>query len=119
MASATKLGTVPTLAEILNDPAKAATLPKEVIARFRGELARLDTILLIALFSSDDGRSPTSEGDHLLDVKAAAKKLGTSADWLYRNASKLPFAIHVGKKQLRFSETGIDRYIAQRAGRFK
>lgn len=117
MAAVTKLVRVPTLAEIVSDPAKATALPKESIAEIRGELARLDTILLANLLSSADGQSAAPQGDRLLDVEAAAGKLGTTADWLYRNASRLPFAIRVGKKQLRFSETGIDKYIHQRTGR--
>ena len=117
MATITKLVRVPTLAEIISDPAKVAALPKEAIPELRGELARLDTILLATLLARGDGQSTAPQGDRLLDVEAAARKLGTTPDWLYRNASRLPFAIRVGKKQLRFSETGIDRYIHQRARR--
>jgi predicted DNA-binding transcriptional regulator AlpA len=117
MATITKLVRVPTLAEIIGDPVKVGVLPKEAIPQLRGELARIDSILLAALLSRGDGQSAGPQGDRLLDVEAAAGKLGTSADWLYRNASRLPFAIRVGKKQLRFSETGIDRYIHQKAGR--
>lgn len=117
MATAPKLGAVPTLAEVVSDPGKAAALPKEAIAQFRGELARLDTILLTALLSGGRAHSLMPDGDRLLDVEAAAQKLGTSPDWLYRHASKLPFVLRIGKKQLRFSDAGIDRYIADRAGR--
>jgi predicted DNA-binding transcriptional regulator AlpA len=117
MATITKIVRLPTLAEIIDDPAKAATLPKEAIPEFRGELARLDTILLATLLSRGDQQSAGLQGDRLLDVEAASGKLGTTANWLYRNASRLPFAIRVGKKQLRFSEMGIDRYIHQKAGR--
>jgi len=105
------------LVDLLNDPAKLEGLSPEAIPQLRGELARLDTILLAALLSSGVGQSATSEGDRLLDVEVAAHKLGTTEDWLYRNASRLPFAIRIGKKQLRFSETGIERYIALRVGR--
>jgi predicted DNA-binding transcriptional regulator AlpA len=117
MATIAKLVRLPTLAEILDDPAKAAALPKEAIPALRGELARLDTILLTILLSANEVHSSGQQSDRLLDVEAAAGKLGTTTDWLYRNASRLPFAIRVGKKQLRFSETGIERYIHQRAGR--
>jgi predicted DNA-binding transcriptional regulator AlpA len=49
-------------------------------------------------------------------VADAAAKLGTSEDWVYRHAKTLPFTVRVGKKSLRFSKAGIDRYIRQRAG---
>ena len=118
MATAPKLGRAPTLRDLLEDPLKVAELPREAIAQLRGELARLDTLLLTVLLSSANGGTPAAaDGDRLLDVKAAAHKLGTTEDWLYRNAATLPFVIRVGSKQLRFSETGIERYITQRAGR--
>lgn len=117
MAAATQLVKVPTLIEILSNPAKVAMLPIEAVPALRGELARLDTLLLSRLFSLDGAHFDVeAEGDRLLDVEAAAVKLGTTTDWLYRHADKLPFVVRVGKKQLRFSGAGIERYIHQRAG---
>ena len=52
--------------------------------------------------------------DRLLTVHEAAVILGTSVDWLYRNSKKLPFTRRVSRKQLRFSERGIQKYIARR-----
>jgi hypothetical protein len=53
MATAAKLVKMPTLAEILREPDKAVSLTKEAIPHLRGELARLDTILLSRLLSTD------------------------------------------------------------------
>jgi len=47
----------------------------------------------------------------------AASRLGISKDWLYRNATRLPFTVRVSEGLLRFSAKGIDRYIASRVGR--
>lgn len=58
-----------------------------------------------------------AEGDQLLGVEEAARRLGVSTDWLYRNAAKLPFAVRLGPRQLRFSSRGIERYIHQRQAR--
>jgi predicted DNA-binding transcriptional regulator AlpA len=117
MASAQKLATVPTLTDLLSDPERVSALPREAIAELRGQLARLDTILLGRLIDSAQAQPDAANGDSLLDVTAAAARLGTSEDWIYSHADALPFTVRVGKKHLRFSEAGIGRYIRQRSGR--
>ena len=52
--------------------------------------------------------------DMLLDAEEAAKMLSVSADWLYRNARRLPFTRKLGPKMLRFSSQGIQKYLATR-----
>jgi hypothetical protein len=57
--------------------------------------------------------SPTpQQHDDLLDIEAAAERLGVSKDYLYRNHSKLSFTRRMGKRLL-FSSLGIDRHIKQ------
>lgn len=46
MASVQKIVAVPTLADLLNDPDRISVLPKDVIAELRGQIAKLDTLLL-------------------------------------------------------------------------
>lgn len=116
MASAHKMVAVPTLTELLSDPARISVLPHEAIAELRGQIAKLDTLLLRRLVAGSEPH-PGVSSDRLLAAAEAAQKLGTTKDWLYRHANTLPFAMRVGKKQLRFSEIGIERYIHQRAGR--
>ncbi len=50
--------------------------------------------------------------DRLVDAEEAARLLGTSPGWLYKNARKLPFTVKLHAKMLRFSHAGIQRYIA-------
>ena len=114
MASAHKIVAVPTLADLLSDPERISALPKDVIAELRGEIAKLDTLLLSRLLEQPE---LGTDGDRLLTAPEAAQKLGATEDWLYRQANTLPFAVRVGKKHLRFSEAGIERYIRQRTGR--
>jgi predicted DNA-binding transcriptional regulator AlpA len=116
MASAHKIVAVPTLVDLLNDPERISALPKDVIAELRGQIARLDTLLLSRLLSGEQTH-PNIDGDRLLTATEAAKKLGATEDWLYRHAKILPFAVRVGRKHLRFSESGMERYIRQRTGR--
>ena len=52
--------------------------------------------------------------DRLIDAADAAKLLSVSEDWLYRHAKKLPFTRKLGPKMLRFSELGIQKYLAMK-----
>lgn len=52
--------------------------------------------------------------DRLLKVDAAAKLLNVAPRWLYRHAATLPFARHLGRKTLRFSEAGLRRWAERR-----
>jgi predicted DNA-binding transcriptional regulator AlpA len=116
MASVQKLVAVPTLADLLNNPERISALPRDVIAELRGKIAWLDTLLLSQLLTSEQPQSGT-DGDRLLTAGEAAHKLGATEDWLYRHANTLPFAVRLGKKHLRFSEAGMERYIRQRTER--
>jgi|SRR5215472_3502220 len=60
--------------------------------------------------------SPALEHDELLDVKAAAGRVGFAVDYLYRHADSLPFTRRIGRS-LRFSSREIDRYILKNKGR--
>jgi len=61
-------------------------------------------------------KTATAKADTLLTVRQAAERLGTTTDWLYRNAHSLPFSIRLGTRQLRFSASGIDRWTRIRQG---
>jgi excisionase family DNA binding protein len=54
--------------------------------------------------------------DRLLDVTEAAELLGIAEDTLYKKATNLPFTVREGRS-LRFSRTGIEKYIRSRQGR--
>ena len=116
MVSGEKVAAMPTLTDLLGDPARISALPRDAIAELRGQIAKLDTLLLSRLLTGEQPQ-PGFDGDRLLTAAEAAQKLGATEDWLYRHANTLPFAVRVGKKHLRFSEAGMDRYIRQRGGR--
>jgi len=52
--------------------------------------------------------------DKLLDAAETCKVLSSSVDWLYRHANRLPFTRKLGPRMLRFSEQGIQKYLATR-----
>lgn len=118
MPPAPQLVTAPgdLLKQLLSDPLAASRVPFEDIPALRGELARFDTLLLSRLLSNGHGHAD-AQPDRLLDAKEAAEMLGTSEDYMYRHAARLPFTVRLGQKQLRFSQAGIERYIHQRSGR--
>ena len=49
--------------------------------------------------------------DRLVDIEEAAKMLCVSTDWIYHQRKCLPFAKKVGRKQLRFSIKGMQRWL--------
>jgi predicted DNA-binding transcriptional regulator AlpA len=55
-----------------------------------------------------------NDTDRLLKIDEAAARLGTSPDWLYRNANRFSFTVRLSARQLRFSARGIDLFIANR-----
>ena len=112
MASAQKLVSVPTLTDLLGDPARISVLPKDVIAELRGQIAKLDSLLLSRLLTGEQAQAGT-DGDRLLTAAEAAAKLGLPKDALYRN--EYPFLVRVGSRR-RFSEKGIEKFIRNRIG---
>ena len=95
-----------------------ATVPAEQIPAALGLLAALQLRLTARLLQEQADRTDrVDSGDTLLPVGAAAKKLGMTEDYLYRHAGQMPFTVRLGRRQLRFSSQGIDRYIKQRQGR--
>lgn len=93
-----------------------STVPPEQIPAVIVQLGALQQ-RLAARWMSEQSATELDAGDTLLRVDEAAARLGTSKDWLYRHADQLPFTVRAGRRQLRFSSQGIDRYIRQRQGR--
>ena len=108
---------VPSLDELVDDPARATTLPATTLYAMLCRCAMAQTTLLGALLSAsvETTRHAAEEPDSLIDVEAAAQRLGVSRDWLYHHARQLPFTVHQGRL-LRFSTRGINRYIRARQG---
>ncbi len=63
------------------------------------------------------GALPSPADDVLLNAEQAAALLGVKKQWLYRNADKLPFAVRISRKQLRFSKAGAQRWMFKRRPR--
>lgn len=119
MEQLSELRPIPTLDQIAAEPSRAADLPLPTAQALLSALLTAQAALWGRLLSGEngDGQRPPGEkvpnGDQLLTVEEAAKRLGTSKDWLYRRTSRLPFTVRLGR-QLRFSCNGLNRYIQQR-----
>lgn len=113
------LAPVPSLDELAADPGRARQLPPEVAERFLAQVHVLEGALLgrlLAARGTQNGQPEALDGDRLLTVEEAARKLGVSEDWIYRRARTLPFVVRLGAR-LRCSEQGIERWCRQRQGK--
>ena len=87
----------------------ARSLPADALPQFLGEL---ETVRAVAWSRLTSPAPPVPNGaDELLDIDAAAARLGISSSYLYRHHSQFPFSRRVGRT-LRFSAFGIQSYIS-------
>lgn len=87
----------------------AETSSPEEIPALLGELEQIRVTALARLSSSVVALQP----DELLDVRATAKRLGVSQDYLYRHQGKFPFARRIGRKLL-FLSSGLDKFLGRK-----
>ncbi len=87
----------------------AQELPKDELPALLGELEQVRCTALARLTSTP---VVPQESDELLNVTAAAGRLGISRDYLYRHHRDFPFTRRLGRKLL-FSAAGIDKHIQQ------
>jgi predicted DNA-binding transcriptional regulator AlpA len=74
----------------------------------------LDSIRIIVReeITAATGTGTHNDIDRLLTADEAAAILGVNVRWLYRHAAKLPFTRRISRKNRRFSEAGLRRWIA-------
>src|SRR5437879_10181756 len=81
-------------------PGSSVTLPRDA--------------LLQAINGNGAALTPEPEqSDRLLTVREAAKRLGVSKRYVYGHADEYPFTRRLGPKTLRFSERGLERWLAR------
>src|SRR5438552_4287749 len=68
---------------------------------------------VVARLHANGGSRPPAEPDHLLTLDEAAVRLGVSTGWLRRHARGLPFTRKLSYRVMRFSSTGIERWLAR------
>jgi predicted DNA-binding transcriptional regulator AlpA len=92
-------------------PAAIEQLPLEALPGVIAQLAALQALAAARLV-----RPRSSPPDRLLELEEAAQRLATTPDWLARQ-KHLPFRVEVSPGQVRWSERGLDEWIAARRGR--
>jgi len=100
-----------TFTELEVSLASARTLPTEQLPRLLGQL---EVIKMTALGRLTAHASPQVQTDQLLNTHEAARLLGVSEAFLYRNHPHLDFTIRLGRRLL-FSALGIQRYLQRRS----
>jgi predicted DNA-binding transcriptional regulator AlpA len=85
---------------------------KMVVQLSVNELRRIVGEEIAAALQNGGGHAPEKDG--LLSPEEAAAILGQNVRWLYRHADKLPFTRRISRKNLRFSEGGLRRWLAAR-----
>jgi len=105
----------PTLAELAQEPARVAEVPAEAVPSLLVQLAGVQAALAARLASCEPQNAPSGKQaapGKMLIPGEAADLLGVKVTWLYRHAPKLPFTRRLSRKALRFSETGLHRWLA-------
>ena len=88
----------------------ARSVTPEELPQLLGELEQVRAVAWSRLAPPAPAKSQTR--DELLDIEAAAARLGMSGSYLYRHHQTFPFTRKVGRA-LRFSSSGIDLYISE------
>lgn len=91
-------------------------IPPDEIPGLLGDVERIRAMLWARLATprNPPATDGVSQADRLLDVNQAAEILNTTSRWLYRHANKLPFTRRLSRKNLKFSELGLHKWIAKR-----
>jgi hypothetical protein len=103
--------------ELLCAPERVAKLSPAEAATALAELAMLQAALMAQLApkpSASPADRAKPEGDQLLTAEDVAERLQRSVDWVYRQARHWPFTRRLTRRTLRFSEAGLQRFLAQR-----
>ena len=110
MATAPKLGIVAPQGDLLERLRTVARdLPAGELPSFIGELEAVKATAWARLSAP----ASAAEHDELLEVEAAAQRLGVSKDYLYRHSQEYSFTRRQGRKLL-FSALGLEKYIRQK-----
>jgi predicted DNA-binding transcriptional regulator AlpA len=87
------------------------------LPRLIGLLAEMEALAQLALKAPSEKQRGKADNDmpaSNMSATEAARRLGMSRDWLYKNARRLPFAVRIGRRLL-FDAHGLERWNRSRA----
>jgi hypothetical protein len=108
-----------TAAQVVADPARVGDVDVASLPSLLAQLTTAAAVVAARLSTMEPQRaeSPTpSASDRLLTAKEAAVVLNLSTDFLYKSEAAKPFRVRFGN-EVRFSLTGIQRFIERHRGR--
>lgn len=108
-----------TLCDLLANPTLAAVVDGEAVPELLSQLTAQQaamTSVHAALLARLVSAKPDNDDERLLTVDEAAKVLSVTRDYIYRHAKGFPFTVRLGS-HLRFSASGIARFIRGNSGR--
>ena len=112
----------PLLASLMTNPSSASEVPVERITALVAELASeqsalsaLQGVLTVRLLVSQaDAVTRPEPSDTLMPTEAVATALGVTQRWVQRRARRLPFARRISEHAIRYSESGLRRWMSNR-----
>ena len=107
---------IPTLDQLIQDPALVTTLPPATVQALLPGVAGLHAMLSATLTAQlkENGHTETPPpSDHWLTVEQASQQYHVSAVWLYRHKKQLPHS-QPSKKILLFPEEKLAKWFASR-----
>lgn len=101
---------------LLADPERTAEVPVELIPGLLCRLSAVQSALAARLGAHPLGKDSNAPNgtDRLLRADEVAARTGLSRDYIYRHADAFPFTRRVGRRAVRFSEQGLDRWLRTR-----
>ncbi len=110
------------LSALLENPERVSAVPAHIIPRFIAELAArqaalsaIQGLLTSRLLAGEAAPAPRNESaERLLTAEEVAHSLGVTKRWVQRRARRLPFARQLSDHAIRYSETGLRRWMANR-----
>jgi predicted DNA-binding transcriptional regulator AlpA len=113
---------VPSVASLVANPSSAADVPVDRIPALVAELASEQSALSALqgvlttrlLVSQANAVGQPDSVDRLLTVDEVARVLGVTRRWVQRRARRLPFARRISEHAIRYSESGLKRWMSNR-----
>jgi len=104
---------IPTLDELLADPAKVATLPPALVQTLLYGVAGLLPVLLAQSHRHTGQTEAPATPERYLSVAEVVAQYGVTPDWLYRHKAQMPHS-QPSRKVLLFPEEKLRRWFASR-----
>jgi predicted DNA-binding transcriptional regulator AlpA len=108
------------VAALVANPERVVDVPVDQIAALLASLASeqarlvaIQGVLMTRLLESQSAVTDESV-DHLLTAEQVAKALGVTRRWVQRRARRLPFARRLSEHAVRYSESGLKRWMGNR-----